>query len=465
MNHAYPARVRSNISGRLTARAQRQTVVCCLVALAIVCAQGQTVRAQEPEIHVDAAAGPGGDGSRQNPFRRITDAVNTARAIWRADKRRSTKIEIRVGPGTYVGSYSNSGFDIEELPIRLDVPGLEFVGSTSMLVDAHGLPTGDVEPGTESILKAEPRLAANQSLLIIGPTDKDLTGEGVELSNMSFNVGYPLVTPLPSESSGVLVERARDFTLRRNYVTGGTFVGIQTIASSGTIEGNYITQVGCGTCLGPGSGPSPARVVFRGNRSVNNFFGGVLLLGGGTNDARYDTLAAVVEDNDLSDNNTNPTAGQGFGIRAMVVRHDPPEDVGTTGNVIAAISNNRVTNNKLGISIDAGFPYRTFAGTADDRRHRGTLELSFVGNDVFANHMAPALISFTRSTAALTPAQLTTQWKYLERSTFDITDADGSLAGYWVDHPPTDPADGRTLRNVLRINGAVVPNGRYVPFP
>jgi hypothetical protein len=287
----------------------------------------------------------------------------------------------------------------------------------------------------------------------------------VKLSKLSFNVGYALATPLPPESSAVLIEEGEDFTVRGNYVTGGTFVGIYTVASTGKIEGNYITQVGCGTCLGPGSFSSPAAVVFRGNRSVNNFFGGVLLLGGGTSNADYDALSAVVEGNDLSDNNTNPTAGQGFGVRVMVVRHDLPADRGTSGNVTAAISNNRITNNKIGVLVDAGFPYRTFDGRTDRRLHSGTLSLSLTGNEVVANRMAPALISFTRSTAALTPAQLTTSWKYLERSTFDITDIDDNLAGYRLDHPPTDCIDGRTLGNVLRINGGLVPNQTFVRCP
>ena len=56
----------------------------------------------------------------------------------------------------------NIGPAIEPLPIRLDVPGLTLIGSTSMSLDGDGLPTEGVEPGTESMLTAEPRLAARQ---------------------------------------------------------------------------------------------------------------------------------------------------------------------------------------------------------------------------------------------------------------------------------------------------------------
>jgi hypothetical protein len=45
----------------------------------------------------------------------------------------------------------------------------------------------------------------------------------------------------------------------------------------------------------------------------------------------------------------------------------------------------------------------------------------------------------------------------------EIADLDGELAGYWFDHPATDPVDGRTLNNHLFINGAEIANGRNLP--
>lgn len=416
--------------------------------------QAESVRASNVELYVDAAANPGGDGSENNPFRRLTDAVAQARLIWQVNT--NSKIEISVKPGTYVGRHSNTDPNIEDLPIRLDVPNLKLKGSTSMLLDDHDLPTGEIESGKETLLKADPPLAANQSLLIIEPADPVLTVQGLEVSELSFNIGNA-----PSAVLGIAisVESVQDFTIRNNYVTGG----IRTRASSGKIQGNYITEGGAGTVILAGSASSPASVVFRGNRSVNNFNGGLFLNGSAITDASFDRLSAVVKDNDLSDNNTNPNAGQGFGIRIVAVRHDPPNQ-GTSGNVTATISRNRISNNKLGFSIDAGFPYRTFEGSPDARLHNGTVNLSLEDNEVVGNLQAPALISFTRNSATLIPSQLS-QWKYLERSTFDITDPDGNLNGYWFDHPVSDPLDGRTLQNTLSINGVEIPNGRSVPFP
>jgi len=59
-------------------------------------------------------------------------------------------------------------------------------------------------------------------------------------------------------------------------------------------------------------------------------------------------------------------------------------------------------------------------------------------------------------------------WQYLHAATFVVSDADGTLANAWIDHPATDPYVGpcpgdathESLGNVLIYNGAVLPNGR-----
>jgi hypothetical protein len=417
--------------------------------------QVETVQAQR-KLYVDVAASPGGDGSKQAPFRRITDAVNYVRGF-----PLGRGFEILVEPGTYVGRYSNTDPSLEDLPIVLDYPSLKLKGSTSMLADENGLPTGEIEPGRKSLLIAQPPLATDQNLISITRTNPLLSGQGVEVSKLTLDVGN---APTAARGTVISVRLVQDFVIRNNYLTGGAFEGIETTASSGKIQGNYITQVGCGACIFAGSTTSPANVIFSGNRSNNNFFGGVLLNGAGISDPAFDRLSAVVAGNDLSDSKANPVVSQGFGVRVIVVRHDPP-DQGTSGNVTATISNNRIRNNRFGFSVDAGFPYRTFGGNSDLRLHKGTLNLLLDHNEVADNLMSPALISFTRNSATLAPSQLTTQWKYLEHSTFDITDSDGELNGYWLDHPVFDPIDGRWLQNILRINGVEISNGRYVPFP
>ena len=446
-----------------------KTMAFCLVTAMFFCSQVERVLAGNNKLYVDAAAVAGGDGSKHNPYRRITDAVNQARAIWQADTKSKAKFEIEVAPGTYIGSYTNTGPTIEVLPILIDFPNLKLRGGTSMLEDENDLPTGVFETGKNSLLVAQPALTGNQMLLKIAPPSVDKS-KGIEVSNLSFDMGYTM-TQTPAGGIAIEVERSQDFILNNNFVTGGfnyptggATAGIDIRASSGKISGNYITKSGCGACVSLGNASSPAQIVFTGNRSINNANYG-LLMGGDITASGYDTLSAVVEENDLSDNNIN--ANQGGGIRVIVVKHDPP-DLATSGNVTVFISDNRISNNNFGYSIDAGFPYRVFNGSPDPRLHTGTVNLSLEDNEVVGNLRAPALITFNRNTATLNPGSSTngvTRFKYLEHSTYNITDADGELNGYWFDHPVSDSVDGRTLQNTLRINGVVIPNGRYVPFP
>ena len=119
--------------------------------------------------------------------------------------------------------------------------------------------------------------------------------------------------------------------------------------------------------------------------------------------------------------------------------------------------------------MDAGFAFRTQNSAVDPRLYTGTFDLTFADNDMIGNTCTPAFISFTPFTASNTPAQLNPvgrllSYKYLESSTYDITYSNGELDGYWVDHPETDPFDARTLKNVLRINGNEILNGRYIPY-
>ena len=81
--------------------------------------------------------------------------------------------------------------------------------------------------------------------------------------------------------------------------------------------------------------------------------------------------------------------------------------------------------------------------------------------------LAPALVTFTRYTAAM-GFQPMREWQYLHDSTFSISDPDDSLAGALIDHPERDPFLGscpgderlEPLRNSLLRNGLAVPNGR-----
>jgi hypothetical protein len=158
----------------------------------------------------------------------------------------------------------------------------------------------------------------------------------------------------------------------------------------------------------------------------------------------------------------------GFGIRVFMIRRTFP-DAQSSGDVQALIQDNRIDGNYIGISIDAGFPFRQIgAGAArvcDTRVYSGRFHLNLLGNQISNSVRSPGLISFTRFSATLNPTQRP-QWQYLHDADFTIVDPQEELAGSIVDNPALDPfvdsfcaADTtqEALGNSLRYNGRLVP--------
>ena len=408
-------------------------------------------------IHVDDNAPSGGDGSGAKPYNTIADAVTLARAV-------GGDPTIKVAPGRYELAST----------IRIDIP-LDLVGSNVMGIDSNGWPTGVVSPGTETRIVGLAPLGVSP-LVLVGRSDGAVM-QNVNIRSFTFEAG-------PGGGSDIEIKKVQNFSVRGNILTAPfplpkkqtTISGIMPAASSGSIIGNYIAGVGCGTCITAGNSGSPASVEFTGNRSVHNLNGGVLLNGSslGVPD-QGDQLDAVVQGNDLSQN----TDGNSFGVRIYVIRRDLP-DTQSSGNVHALIRGNRIFGNHIGISIDAGFPYRQVGFpkpsdptlVCDTRVYTGTLDVTLTDNTLSGSSLTAGLISFTRYTATLDPSQLPS-WQYLHNATYIINDPQGSLAGYLKDHPINNPSfpppsysgilicaadtTNEPLGNTLVYNGVIVP--------
>lgn len=405
-------------------------------------------------IHVDDNALSGGDGSAAKPYNTIADAVTLARAV-------GGDPTIKVEPGRYELAST----------IRIDIP-LDLVGSNVMGIDSNGWPTGVVSPGTETRIVGLAPLGLSP-LVLVGRSDGAVM-ENVNIRSFTFEAG-------PSGGSDIELKKVQNFSVRGNILTAPfplpkkqtTISGIMPAASSGSIVGNYIAGVGCGACITAGNSGSPASVEFTGNRSVHNLNGGVLLNGSSYGvPEQGDQLDAVVQGNDLSEN----TDANSFGLRIFVIRRELP-DTQSSGNVHALIRGNRIFGNHIGISIDAGFPYRQVKFptpsdplVCDTRVYTGTFDITLTGNTLSGSLLTAGLISFTRYTATLDPSQQLS-WQYLHNATYIINDPQGSLAGYLKDHPSNDPfpppsyvgtvcaADttNESLGNTLEYNGVIVP--------
>jgi len=264
-----------------------------------------------------------------------------------------------------------------------------------------------------------------------------------------------------------LLYRVQNFLVADNVYRAPANFALHTIASSGSVKGNYFSGVGTGAIFAGGYPASPSNVVASGNRSERNTLGGMLLNAASIDIPELgDQLNVTLRDNDLSEN-TAPN--QGFGLRVFIIRRDlgAPGDSQASASVTALLQDNRIHGNRNGIVIDAGFPYRRVGTVCDSRVYSGTLDLELKGNSVEGSLLTPALITFTRSQSALNTSLLP-QWGYLHDSQFTITDQNGTLENAMIDHPATDPfagpcpgdATNEPLGNVLLYNGITLPNGR-----
>jgi hypothetical protein len=413
---------------------RRWSLIAAMIVIATI-----SLSASEPPvfIYVDDDAAPGGNGSALLPFNNLADAVAMARAV-------SGFVTVRVAPGDYLLT--------DTLVIDRSI---DLRGSTDQIYDADGWPTGAVVPGTATRV-----FSPNGALTKLIAVDH---GDGAVLRTVSIR-GF-LFDGTPSGTT-MLLNRVQGYWIADNVFSGPAIYGLQSVASSGHASGNYFSGVGTGAIFAGGYPESPSEVLFDGNRAVNNSTGGVVLSGASINIPELgDELNAIVRDNDLSNNVGN----QGFGLRALIVRRDA-NVLGSTqssANVYAEITGNRLVGNRVGVFIDAGFPYRRVDGGCDSRVYSGTMNLRFVRNTLSGSSLTSSLITFTRNTAAINPALLP-QAQYLHGASVMISDRDGSLADAWIDHPATDPVIGpcpgdathEPLGNLLVYNGQVQPNGR-----
>ena len=444
------------------------------------------------DLYVAASApDQSGDGSFAKPYQRITDAVVRARSDRETEAiPQEELIRIHVAPGTYVGTFfefvleGNPEYEI--LPIVLNVPRLALFGSTNLVLDDRGLPTGS-ESASETILRANTPLYSEQYLVLITRTSGDAIGNEVTLDGFSFD-GFQGMRGSPP-SGAVYVDRVSGFQVRNNLIQHND-LGLSGRLASGTLEGNLFAENAEATGVTGGSITHPATVLLHANRATRNAHGfmscatGLVaeILHGGSNPPDLagelsqplqtifdrndpddlqnipDTITITLSENDASNN------GQ-LGIRFIgslntldYETQDATQPL--TSVLIASLTGNTSTDNGYyGVAFDAGIVKRE-----EPRRTIERMTASFDRNTFAGNQHAEALFSFTywRTAVGLNPLSA---FKFTEDSTTEITDPNGELGSFDYDNPTRDPISHTVLHNALRVNGVEVPPGASITTP
>jgi hypothetical protein len=426
-------------------------------------------------IHVSAAAAFPGRGTADQPFRRITDAMNLARCVRRAageltSAERTITIDVAAGkyPGAFIADVNEP--TREALPLVANIPGVVYRGHTVMALDAAGLPTGPVE-GTETILRAEPPLITtplgqDQPLILISNTTDGSAGNGTTVEGFVLRSGNTSVRA----GLAVLAIRADGLLLRGNVVDEPLVAGFDTRASDVEVAGNFITRVAsCGICI-----LGPADVWVHGNRSSGNTSGG-LITGPTMGELPYDQgaqsffvppfvvpdvahLEALIEDNDFTGNTAN--RNNSFGERHFTAARLAPSRPVTSAHVVSR--GNRLWNNPFGVLVDAGFPERALPPFST--RFEGDFSADLferAPGDGTRNCRAGIFASMTRFATSFpfNAGQLAGN-RYLDGAFYDLTIPNVT---FWVDHPTKDPGptpaeeDDEEIWNTLVVNGKTLP--------
>jgi hypothetical protein len=293
----------------------------------------------------------------------------------------------------------------------------------------------------------------------------------------------------------IYVDRVSDFSIHHNLARNGN--GLGTRLASGTLEANLCIDNypnpppggsgSPGIFISGGSMAHPASVALQRNRSTQNAGGAsvfpvanLVQLNLGANTLMLeplqmsydinnpedqqnipDSLVATIEGNDFSDNTF-------FGLNCSLNPPFPYTTVDTTQPITGTLKVN-IRNNGLNRNGHYGIIVMpAFANRSEPRQLTGTIEGTVENNALMDNGRNASVFSFTNWVASAgLPGFSRQDFKYVQQSTFQVTDRNGELAGFDYDHPLSDPFDGSpVVGNTLIYNDEVQPNGiKITPHP
>jgi hypothetical protein len=398
-------------------------------------------------LQVSQGTQPSDDGVH---FRRITDALNAARAgrLARGETTSAAcRITIDVGPGTYTGSLTELADGTTELfPLVVDVPEITLSGALVMRLDARRRATGDGIGHRETVLAPADPLPFTDRVaipIILGNTHPDgSAGDGLHVTGFVFQSGHPADATDPG-GQGILSVRVRHFAYNGNRFEPGFHESIDVRGGGGDVLWNYLTGTAgtCDICL---AGPGRFRAV--GNRLLAGGIPGIVVTGvvglpvpEGIEPFELPATALVeaeVRNNEIRDHTRIPV---GVGLRIDAVGTLSPD---TRNTIRADFRDNLLVGNRFGVIIHGAFPK---AGTA----LQSDVYASITNNTILQSCEAKLLVSFSRHTVTLGLADQ----PFLLNSTFRLTlGRDLRWDDVWYGHP-------EGFGNTFIVNGHPVPNG------
>jgi hypothetical protein len=416
----------------------------------------------------------GGQCTESDPCARITDALNTARAmrygldpaIPKLAPHKRITISVRASATPYLGSPDPlrlaANPNLEALPLFVNISDLDLIGETKFTRGEEGWIDENSTPTDATVIKSEAPLVGNLALILIGVTP------GMAPDDVTVR-GFVLDGNTPVDGNGFLIvaDRAQRFQIRDTRQSNATY-GVAAEGSTGAVEGCFMTKLGEGVLVFGGNSTWPAEITVRDTRSIENAFGGLVFFGSAfAPNSSFPPLADFgaytgvfqpvpfsgaditvghVIHNDLGRNTASLNSTSGLRM-ALIGPNLPPEQ--SAGNLFMNVSGNRLNGNAHAFIIDAGFPFR-----ASSTDFAGLFIGLFEGNEATGSLTAKALVTFTRNNAAETLPGSMAAWKYLANSRYQVfyssgefEPASGSSDRVWIDNPSSDPGDASRMAN------------------
>ena len=418
------------------------------------------------EIFVDVNAAAGGNGTQAAPYDTIRQAVGDANA-------RVEDSIIHIAEGTYSESPN----------ITITRDGVRLVGSTTLVLDGSGLPTGAYEHGAT----LRPLLPPGTPLIPAGSALIRVNASRVEIAGLVLDGGVPL-PPLGPAGVGLLIladgvpgaRHLDDIHIHDNLLIN-TGQATQLRLASATVERNFFARsnIGMGTFAGFENPLDPQReshLVIRSNRFVQHQSLALNVLGSvGVNPLTAGIPGLIsgpsvthvtIRENDFLRNSNGPMYPQA--IQYSALNFNPMNDTSDTlqpSRIDADVRDNRFIENGYGWSISQRV-------RLDQNQAPYTFDGRLVGNFYCGNGLNDAFFNFNLNAQSHGFAA-GGAFRHATNSTYIIDAAGDGLTAtaFDYDHPLTDPrlptnAPGTlVLNNVLRFNGVIVDNAVQISRP